>query len=112
MVKKLLCVALVVSFSLFLSVPVTTAGVEPSPFFPNIGLIQSRLTNIGLSFPTLQGSVYNINLRLNTLLNDWVTPELATKGNDIIDRISENLANQQLDPDLYDSAVQLVTTMD
>src|SRR3989339_2212695 len=98
MVKKLLSVILVACFFIVLAPPMASAGIEPVPFFPNIGVIQSRLIQIGDRFTlpdTIRNSLVTIDLRLNTLLNDWVTPELATKGNDVIDRISGILFDPQ-----------------
>ncbi len=115
MVKKMSCVLLVACCFVFLFPPLAPAGVEPSPFFPDIILIKSRLTQIGQSLtltPTIRDSLVAIDRRLNTLMNDWVTPELATKGGDIIDRISATLANQQPDPALNDSVPELIAIMD
>jgi hypothetical protein len=90
------------------------AGVEPSPFFPDIGLIQQRLILIGQSYTlsdTTRDSLAALDLRLNTQLNDWVTPELATSGGDVIGRICSFLSNSQSGA-TEDYAIQLIASMD
>ncbi len=97
-----------------------SAGVEPSPFFPDIGLIRDRLSLIGQSFTlpdSTQDSLDAIDERLarfaqDPQLNPWVTPELATKGSDVIDRISSILTNPQPDPALNESVAELIAIMD
>lgn len=114
----------VIVLILLCSIPASPAfgGVEPSPFFPDISIIQLRLILIGQTFTlpdAILDSLTTIDLRLafiaqNPQPNPWVTPELTSQGVVAIDRLSAILINPQPEPPLPpdDFAIELISIMD
>jgi hypothetical protein len=96
-VKKVLLSILIAALLFSVRISPVFGGVEPSPFMPDIGLIQSRLILIGDSFDlsdTTRDSLAVIDLRLASLAEnpDSIT-ELTVQGMDVIDRISAFLTD-------------------
>jgi hypothetical protein len=106
-------------------------GVEPSPFLPDISIIQLRLLLIKQIFTLpdpIVASLATIDLRLASIEQDpqqkpWITPEMTTQGVGAIDRISAILINPQPEPPalpadphalsvtvMYEVAVELART--
>jgi hypothetical protein len=97
-------------------------GVEPSPFFPDINVIQLRFVIIKQSltlpvyYKALLDTIYQrlASLEQSPQQNSWITPEMTAQGAGIIDRISFILINPQPEPPGQpgEIAIQLVTVMD
>ena len=120
MVNKISCGILNACFFFALFPPMASAGVEPSPFFPDIGDIYDQIILVGQKFTqpgAIPDSLTAFKHRLETISQDLHLKsgnpqQLEIQGSSLLKRISVNLIDSEGSVLPDDECLMLITIMD